>query len=114
MSDQNPGSVELNIASVEDMVAELERRGLAVAVLVSHVRRQHYIPSSDVPPADREKVYGGTYSRTPAESARYLCSGIQWCLSDIRGPPAEKAQAALLSAQVGLVERGLELLLPKE
>jgi hypothetical protein len=75
---------DLSPATIQDMVAELERRGLAVAIVVSHVQAQSYVLSPDVPPADREKVYGDTFhSKHPAFTAAFLCDGIQWCLTEL-------------------------------
>jgi hypothetical protein len=75
--------VPLSLATFEDIIAEVERRGVACALVVSHVSGRHYIPCPDVPPADREKVYGDAPCRThPVWTACFLLRGVQWCLSE--------------------------------
>src|SRR5262245_41006717 len=80
-------TVELSPATPEDMVAELERRRCAVALVLAHVPAQDYVPFPDVPPRDRVKVCAGSLAaRHPAFQAALLCDGIQLCLDEIADP----------------------------
>jgi hypothetical protein len=76
-------SVDLALATIDDMVSELERRGLRTAMVVSHGTGRHDLPGADAPPPDRGRVYGASQLNGPAEMAAFLCNGIQWCLSEI-------------------------------
>jgi hypothetical protein len=79
--------MDLSIATAEDMVAELERRGIAVALVISHVQGGSYMPPPDVPPSQRERVIGDSFhDKHPALKAAFLCHGIQWCLNEIQAP----------------------------
>jgi hypothetical protein len=44
-------TVELSVATPEDVVAELERRGCAVALVLANVPAQDYAPFPDAPRA---------------------------------------------------------------
>jgi hypothetical protein len=77
--------MDLSIATAEDMVAELERRGIAVALVISHAQGGSYMPPTDVPPSRRERVIGDSFhDKHPALKAAFLCHGIQWCLNGIQ------------------------------
>jgi hypothetical protein len=104
--------MDLSAATIEDMVAELERRGMAAALCVSHVMEQHFTPSPDVPAEDRERVYATSwFAKHPAFRAHFLCNGIQWCLHEI--DPQSEAQGGVcvhLSNQVRSISIQLEKL----
>jgi hypothetical protein len=83
----NEPQIDLSLATAEDMVAELERRACAVALVISHVEGGSYMPSPDMPPPKRQRVIGDRFnSKYPALMAGFLCDGIQWCLSEIDAP----------------------------
>src|SRR5437764_13795827 len=102
--------MDLSIATIEDTVAELERRGMAAALCVSHVMEQRYTPCPDVPADAREKVYATSwFAKHPIFKAHFLCNGLQWCLHEI--DPQSKAQGGLcvdLSHQVRSISTQLE------
>src|SRR5262245_20826414 len=117
MSEQNV-DVPLSLATAEDMLGELQSRGIAAALVMSHVQGGHYIPSADVPPEARERVVGDSFlSKHPAYKAAFLCQGIQSCLSEIEDAKGstigQHSMTLLLSGQMKLVQHSLELLLPK-
>jgi hypothetical protein len=91
-----PRQVDLSLATFEDIVAELERRKVKVALVVSHVSGGRYTPHPELPPEKRETVYADSRTgKHPALTAALLCDGIQWCLNDII-KDAEGPEAALL------------------
>jgi hypothetical protein len=111
---QDMMGIELEYATVEDMVAELERRGITAAIVVSHVTVGQHQPGSQSPPGRREKVYGDTTLELHAAyKAAFLCRAVQWCLDEARQKNYANEQLALeLSISMKAFQRELRLLLP--
>ena len=63
----------LSLATIPDIVAELERRHYAVAVVVSQAIGEPERPGPDVPPKNRERVYADeSLSMSPVQVAYFL------------------------------------------
>jgi hypothetical protein len=80
--------MDLELASTEDMIAELGRRGLVAALVVSHVLAKDSVPSPGLPMCGAKKVYftDGTDAKCPtARGAAFLCVGIVSCFDEILG-----------------------------
>jgi hypothetical protein len=80
--------MDLELATTEDMIAELGRRGLVAALVVSHVLAKDSVPSPGLPMCGAKKVYftDGTDAKCPtARGAAFLCVGIVSCFDEILG-----------------------------
>ena len=80
--------MDLELATVEDMIAELGRRGLVAAIVVSHVLARDYVQSRGLPMCGAQKVYftDGTDAKCPtARGAEFLCFGIVSYIDEILG-----------------------------
>jgi hypothetical protein len=116
MSGQ-PG-IDLTLATVEDVIAELERRGLAVAMVLAHASGGFYAPSPDAPPQDRERVVVSRLCGShPANKAAFLCRGIQRCLSEAGESYTLESEldslCTELSFRLGAIERDLQRFVPE-
>jgi hypothetical protein len=105
-------SLDLSDVSVDDIVRELQNRRIVFTLLVAHVLQRGRMPGSDVPSAEKAKVYGSTFlEQHPALKAWFLCEGIQACLNEIFENPAFEDHAGLaveLSSQVQAIRRRLD------
>jgi hypothetical protein len=112
--------MDLATATTEDMVAELERRGFDVALIVAPKGRPQMgeMSTEELP----RRVFGDSFaSRDPAFLAAFFCDGVQPCLNQIetektayasiRGKEMKVSAAAALSIQVGEIKRDLAGLL---
>jgi hypothetical protein len=102
--------IPLSLATIEDMVAELERRLLVCALFVSHIQGKDCIPCADVPSGDREKVYSDTWTaKHPALQAIALIQGIQLCLDSCIGrAPANASIVKTLSRKLQAISAEVE------
>jgi hypothetical protein len=95
-----PRQVDLSLATFEDIIAELERREVVAALVVSHVLGGRCTPHPELPPEKRETVYADSRTgKHPALTAALLCDGIQWCLDNII-EDTEGVEAALRCAEL--------------
>jgi hypothetical protein len=79
MSDAGP---PLSLATIPDIVAELERRHYAVAVVVSQAIGEPDWPGPDVPPENCKRVYANeTLGMSPVQVACFLCSAVKWVVT---------------------------------
>jgi hypothetical protein len=99
---ENQSSIDLSLATIEDIVAELQKRRLEFALFVDHVAHGSS-PGGDVRWEERFGVYSAKKDSDPAEIANLLCNGIQWCL----GHCDERDGVVDLSIQIGNVSKAL-------
>src|SRR6516225_3174777 len=71
-------SIDLSLATFEDIIQELKRRKLIAALYVSRVKGQHYQQSADVP-SEKSRTFYCT-DASPTGAAVLFCDGIQHCL----------------------------------
>lgn len=111
--------MDLELATIDDMVAELERRGLGAVLYVNHLIHQRYEPSPDVPAEDRQKVYATSWiSSQPGYKAHALCEGVQRCLDEAinhaKSTTAQRVLCTELSFLVRDVSKRLQSLILEE
>ena len=97
-------SIDLSLATFEDIIQELKRRKLIAALYVSRVKGQHYQQSADVPSENSRTFYSTDAS--PTGVAVLFCDGIQHCLDTMDG--IEPQALAGLSFWVKEIKRNLK------
>jgi hypothetical protein len=112
----NLEQVKLGLATVGDMVQELERRGVGVAVVVSRNLSDLSQPGRPYSLTD-EQVYADTFcSQHPTFKAALLSQGIEECITETyEAEGADRRTRELceeLSDRLRAVHRDLEKLLP--
>jgi hypothetical protein len=71
----------LTMATIPEIVAELERRHYAVAVVVSQAIGEPDWPGPDAAPEDRKRVYANeALSMSPGQVACFLCHAVKWVI----------------------------------
>jgi hypothetical protein len=119
MSEKNDptADVSLTLATPEDMLAELNRRGIRAALVLSHVQGGYYQPSPDLPSQDRECVVGDRFLSDLFHKAWFLCQGVRWCLDDIYDSdvcPNSAERIMKLNRRMLKIREAITLLRPKE
>jgi hypothetical protein len=101
--------IDLSIATIDDIVEELQRRRIVFALYVSHLKAGSYWPGGDVPSEVREKVYGDTFaSKNPLFLASQFCDGVQQALNDVVGGGGRAVSKCVeLSSQTHALQKQL-------
>lgn len=111
--EENP--IDLSLATAEDMIAELERRGCAAALLLSQVPGRSSPLSVELPPGGRQRVLSSGVGKHPASKAAFLCDGLQQCLDELadfvaseQGRKAHPFDSISLSKLVAIIKESFK------
>ena len=93
-SDQAEPTVDLSIATIQDIIQELRRRNLSFALCLNLLAQ--YRPGRDIPSEERIATYGDDFAeRNPAFLASAFCEGIQMALNEVDEPEAMRRAVKL-------------------
>jgi hypothetical protein len=98
--------MELDLATVEDIAAELKRRRVEFALYVGCDRPP---PTQALDDVQAPKVFAGVNGGDrPACRAEIMCNGLWWCIGEAIGPKSNATLAANLSRQLSELRDTLE------